>query len=108
MGASYFNGNPRAKRLMGKELLVEFAYCEGYAETLSRFTEMLGIAIAFPERYRWPERPKILSRGTSSVRAAALRMSVKQARTAATNHAAVVRTSRFGVGWTAKSRVRGL
>jgi hypothetical protein len=25
MGASYFDGNPRAKRLMGKELLVEFA-----------------------------------------------------------------------------------
>ena len=62
MGAAFFNGNPRAKKLMGKELLVEFAWCESYAETLSRFTEMLGIAIAFPDRFPWPQRPKILSR----------------------------------------------
>ena len=54
LGASYFNGNPRAKRLMGKELLVEFAWCEGYAETLSRFTNMLGPAVAFPDRCQWP------------------------------------------------------
>jgi hypothetical protein len=47
---------------MGKELLVEFAWCERYAETLSRFTKILGIAIALPERYLWPERPKILPR----------------------------------------------
>ena len=47
---------------MVKELLVEFAWCESYAETLSRFTQMLGTAIAFPDRYEWPEQPKILSR----------------------------------------------
>jgi hypothetical protein len=62
MGAAYFDGNPRAKNLMGKELLVEFAWCESYAETLSRFTGMLGTAVALPDRYQWPERPKILSR----------------------------------------------
>ena len=61
MGPAFSNGNPRTKKLMGKELLVEFAWCERYAETLSRFTRMLGIAIALPERYQWPERPKILS-----------------------------------------------
>ena len=62
MGAAFFNGNPRARKLMGKELLVEFAWCEAYAETLSRFTELLAVAIAFPDRFPWPERPKILSR----------------------------------------------
>jgi hypothetical protein len=62
MGASFFDGNPRAKNLMGKELLVEFAWCERFAETLSRFAEMLGTAIAFPDRFPWPERPKILPR----------------------------------------------
>jgi hypothetical protein len=62
MGVSYFNGNPRAKNLVGKELLVEFAWCEGYAATLSRYAEMLGNAVAFPDRFQWPERPKILSR----------------------------------------------
>jgi hypothetical protein len=60
-GAGVFQWKPRAKKLMGKELLVEFAWCEAHAETLSRFTRMLGIAIALPERYEWPERPKILS-----------------------------------------------
>jgi TorA maturation chaperone TorD len=35
MGAAFFNGQPRARKLMGKELLVEFAWCESYAETLS-------------------------------------------------------------------------
>jgi hypothetical protein len=62
MGASFFDGNPRAKNLVGKELLVEFAWCEGYAETLSRFAEMLANAVAFPDRFAWPERPKILPR----------------------------------------------
>jgi hypothetical protein len=62
MGAAFFNGHPRARKLMGKELLVEFAWCESYAETLSRFTGMLGTAIAFPERFPWPRRPKIRSR----------------------------------------------
>jgi hypothetical protein len=62
MGASFFNGNPRAKKLMGKELLVEFAWCESYAETLSRFTGMLGTAIAFPDRFPWPQRTNILPR----------------------------------------------
>ena len=47
---------------MGKELLVEFAWCESFAETLSRFTEMLANAIAFPDRFPWPQRPNILPR----------------------------------------------
>jgi hypothetical protein len=62
MGAAFFNGHPRARKLMGIELLVEFAWCEAYAEALSRFAEMLAVAIAFPDRFSWPERPKLLSR----------------------------------------------
>jgi hypothetical protein len=62
MGAAFYNGHPRARKLMGKDLLVEFAWCESYAETLSRFTERLGIAVAFPDRFPWPQRPKILPR----------------------------------------------
>jgi hypothetical protein len=62
MVAAFFDGNPRAKNLMGKRLLVEFAWCEKCAETLISFTERLGVAIAFPERFPWPQRPKILSR----------------------------------------------
>jgi hypothetical protein len=62
MEASYFNRNPAPRDLWGKELLVEFAWCERYVETLSRFTNMLGPALAFPDRYQWPERSTILSR----------------------------------------------
>lgn len=62
MGAVFFNGNPLAKRLMGKDLLVEFAWCEGYAETLTVFTKGLGTAIAFPDRYPSPAQPKIRRR----------------------------------------------
>ena len=62
MVAAFFDGNPLAKRLMGKELLVEFAWCEAYAETLTKFTRIIGLAIALPDHYQWPERPKILSR----------------------------------------------
>jgi hypothetical protein len=62
MGAAFFNGHPRARKLEGIDLLVEFAWCATYAATLSRFTEMLAVAIAFPERYQWPQRPKILCR----------------------------------------------
>jgi hypothetical protein len=62
MRASFFDGNPRAKNLMGKELLVEFTWCERFAEALSRFAEMMGPAIALPDRFPWPQRPKILPR----------------------------------------------
>jgi hypothetical protein len=62
MGAAFFNGHPRAKKLMHTDLLVEFAWCEGYAEALSRFTQMLETAIVFPDRIEWPRRPEILTR----------------------------------------------
>jgi hypothetical protein len=55
--ASYFAGNPRAKNLRGKRLLVEFDWRERYAETLSRFSDGLVAAIAYPDSNRWPDPP---------------------------------------------------
>ena len=55
MSAS-FNGHGRAKKLWGKEILVEFDYCERWAESLSRFT--LAMARALYDRHlAWPGRP---------------------------------------------------
>ena len=86
MGAAFFNGNPRAKKLMGKELLVEFAWCEAYAETLSRFTEYAGEwRLRFQTASHGPSDPKYCPETTSPVKAAALRTSVGG--TAATDHA---------------------
>ena len=62
--AAYLNArprHPRAEKLMGKEL-VEFAWCERYAETLSGFIRRLRMAMALPRRFEWPERPDIPKR----------------------------------------------
>jgi hypothetical protein len=48
---------------MGKDLLVEFAGCEGYAERLSGYALRLKLAIGLPDRFEWPqERPDIPKR----------------------------------------------
>lgn len=57
MVAAYWAGNPRAKRLRGKRLLVEFEWCERYAEVLSQFSDQLVAAIAHPDINRWPDQP---------------------------------------------------
>jgi hypothetical protein len=57
MGASFFHGHPRAKKLVGKKLIIEFDWCERYAETLSRFAQKVETAIAFPSKYPWPDKP---------------------------------------------------
>jgi hypothetical protein len=54
-------GNPRANNLKEKDLLVEFHLCAHHALTLGQLTERLGAAIASPDRYEWPERPKFPS-----------------------------------------------
>jgi hypothetical protein len=48
MGAAFFQGHPRAKELQGKKVLIEFDWCERYAETLTRFAQKLESAIAHP------------------------------------------------------------
>jgi hypothetical protein len=53
--------HPRAEKLMGKDLLVEFAWCAEYATALSRFTLLMRMAILL-RRYEWPPRPDIPKR----------------------------------------------
>jgi hypothetical protein len=59
-------GNPRAKDLDGENLLIEFHWCAAYALRLGQFTGMLSAAMASPDHYEWPERPKIPSRADFS------------------------------------------
>ena len=66
LGASFLHGHPRARKLMGKKLLVEFDWCERFAETLSDFTQRVETGLAFSERYPWPERPRLPTRGLKS------------------------------------------
>lgn len=43
--AASFNGHERAKKLWGKEILVEFDWCERYAEELTRFAVAMETAL---------------------------------------------------------------
>ena len=54
-------GNRRAKDLEGEDLLTEFHWCAAYAVRLGQFAAMLAPAMASPDHYEWPERPKIPS-----------------------------------------------
>ncbi len=62
MGAAFLSSHPRAKRLEGKVLLAEFAWCERCAEDLSVFAKQLEAAIRSPQHYPLPERPVLPSR----------------------------------------------
>ena len=66
MAASIFSGHKRAKNLLGKKLLEEFEWCERRAEALSRFADRASTALRF-ERYPWPERPALPTRGQKKV-----------------------------------------
>jgi hypothetical protein len=59
-------GNRRAKNLEGKDLLIEFHWCAAYAVCLGQFAGMLAPAMASPDHYQWPARPKIPSRAEFS------------------------------------------
>ena len=59
-------GNRRAKNLEGKDLLIEFHWCAAYAVRLGQFAGMLAPAMASPDLYEWPARPKIPSRADFS------------------------------------------
>jgi hypothetical protein len=62
MGVAFFNGNPRARKLFGMKIIQEFEWCEQNTEALTRFAEKAETALAF-ERYPWPERPPMATRG---------------------------------------------
>jgi hypothetical protein len=63
MGPAYFAAaNPRvknlsAKKLMGKQLIAEFDWCERYAWTLIGFIQKLEKPLASPTDFPWPDRP---------------------------------------------------
>jgi hypothetical protein len=59
MGAAFFHGHPRARKLQGKRLFEEFDWCERYAEALSEYTQKVETSMAFADCYPWPERPSI-------------------------------------------------
>jgi hypothetical protein len=56
MAASPFSGHQRAKNLLGKDLLVEFDWCERWAEGLSRFSDYAETSLR-NEHFPWPEKP---------------------------------------------------
>jgi hypothetical protein len=55
MAASFLSRHRRARNLAGKSLLVEFDWCERYAEALSRFIDQARHALAFGG-VRWPDK----------------------------------------------------
>lgn len=54
--AASFNGHHRAKKLWGKEILVEFDWCERWTEELTRFTQAMDLALR-GRQTSWPSRP---------------------------------------------------
>jgi len=62
MGPAFIWGHPRAKNLIGKSLLAEFAWCEAYTEALSRYVIALQSAVHPDNREPWPDRPKLPER----------------------------------------------
>jgi hypothetical protein len=62
MAAPYYAGHPRARRLRGAKLLIEFDWAERAAETLSLFAERVDAALSHAPSYSWPDRPVLPDR----------------------------------------------
>lgn len=60
---TYFYGNPKAKSLMGKDILLEFEWYERYAGALTVFVRQIETALGWPDRYPWPRRPLLPTHG---------------------------------------------
>ena len=60
--SAYINGHPRAHRLWGKRLLLEFSWCAETADTLSIFTRQATLALR-DGLTPWPDRPALPTRG---------------------------------------------
>ena len=56
VASSFLSGNKRAQKLRGKEILVEFDWCERWAERLSIFVYN-SVAAIMVSGVPWPERP---------------------------------------------------
>jgi hypothetical protein len=59
--AAIVSGNPRARKLRGKAILEEFAYCTAASAALSRFAEDIHLALISDE-FSWPDRPLLPNR----------------------------------------------
>jgi len=63
-----FYGNPRAKKLLGKQILNEFKWYEGCADTLRLFSVSLAAALR-NDRITWPDRPHLPALQQDPIRA---------------------------------------
>lgn len=64
--------NPRAKKLLNKDLLTEFRWCRDQAITLSIYAARINRVLAHDE-LPWPRRPALPDRGLKKIRRAAPR-----------------------------------
>jgi hypothetical protein len=55
----HFHGNRLAKRLLGKNIIVEFNRCRDEAIILKEYAEKIETALNHPS-YAWPDRPALL------------------------------------------------
>jgi hypothetical protein len=62
---AFFNGHPRAKSLLGKDILKEFAWYESLADKLAQCARQLETALNAPSA-AWPNRPSLPSLGAKS------------------------------------------
>jgi len=58
-----FFGNRRAKKLEGKELLREFAWCAEMADALRNVASQMWRSMEWPETVPWPGTPSLPNRG---------------------------------------------
>lgn len=64
---AYFWGNPRARSLMGKDILKEFRWYELCADTLSTYVRDITTAISWEQPRAWPDRPLMPTLGQRSI-----------------------------------------
>lgn len=72
---SSFFGNPRARKLQGKQILNEFAWYEERADVLRNFAVALGSCLRRHDTRTWPERPRTPELRQDSNRKASRRQS---------------------------------
>jgi hypothetical protein len=60
--SAYHYGQPQARRLLGKNLITEFEWCERRAAALTLFTAAIYEAFVDEQRL-WPKRPRLPTRG---------------------------------------------
>lgn len=62
IAAPFYASHPRARKLIGARLLVEFDWAERAAETLTLYAEKIETGLSHHRRYTWPDRPSLPDR----------------------------------------------